>query len=181
MNRVNSRRITKLTGVDESPGSAFAELLGFVGQRYFYDARDMSRRCVHLYGVRRQQLQHHTSPSRRRSSSYHTNTRGRRDDMPPADGSSTRGGSTSIRGRVRSPHTFGGRPAAGSQRADSIGSCATQPACYSLGCDRQRDRQTNGRITVSLIAQPYGGGHENYTIAAMKSCTKYICKYTENV
>ena len=82
MNRVNSRRITKLTGVDESPGSAFAELLGFVGQRYFYDARDMSRRCVHLYGVRRQQLQHHTSPSRRRSSSYHTNTRGRRDDMP---------------------------------------------------------------------------------------------------
>jgi len=83
MNRVNSRRITKLTGVDESPGSAFAELLGFVGQRYFYDARDMSRRCVHLYGVRRQQLQHHTSPSRRRSSSYHTNTMGRRDDMPP--------------------------------------------------------------------------------------------------
>ena len=83
MNRVNSRRITKLTGVDESPGSAFAELLRFVGQRYFYDARDMSRRCVHLYGVRRQQLQHRTSPSRRRSSSYHTNTRGRRDDMPP--------------------------------------------------------------------------------------------------
>ena len=31
--------------------------------------------------------------------------RGRRDDMPPpADGSSTRGGSTSVRGRVRSPH-----------------------------------------------------------------------------
>ena len=27
-----------------------------------------------------------------------------RDDMPPADGSSTRGGSTSVRGRVRSPH-----------------------------------------------------------------------------
>ena len=79
----DSRRITKLTGVDESPGSAFAELLRFVGQRYFYDARDMSRRCVHLYGVRRQQLQHHTSPSRRRSSSYHTNARGRRDDMPP--------------------------------------------------------------------------------------------------
>jgi len=153
MHRVNSRRITKLTGVDESPGSAFAELLGFVGQRYFYDARDMSRRCVHLYGVRRQQLQHHTSPSRRRSSSYHTNTRGRRDDMPPADGSSTRGGSTSIRGRVRSPHIFGGRPAAGSQRADSIGSCATQDAT-----NRQTDRQTNGRITVSLIAQPYGGG-----------------------
>jgi len=30
--------------------------------------------------------------------------RGRRDDMPPADGSSTRGGSTSVRGQVRSPH-----------------------------------------------------------------------------
>jgi len=30
--------------------------------------------------------------------------RGRRDDMPPADGSSTRGGSTSVCGRVRSPH-----------------------------------------------------------------------------
>ena len=34
--------------------------------------------------------------------------RGRRDDMLPADGSSTRGGSTSVRGRVRSPHTSGG-------------------------------------------------------------------------
>ena len=32
-----------------------------------------------------------------------------RDDMPPADGSSTRGGSTSVRGRVRSPHISGGR------------------------------------------------------------------------
>ena len=27
-----------------------------------------------------------------------------RDDMPPADGSPARGGSTSVRGRVRSPH-----------------------------------------------------------------------------
>jgi len=45
--------------------------------------------------------------------------RGRRDDMPPppADGSSTRGGSTSVRGRFRSPHVSGGRPAAGSQLA----------------------------------------------------------------
>ena len=34
---------------------------------------------------------------------------------PPADGSSTRGGSTSVRGRVRSQHVSGGRPAAGSQ------------------------------------------------------------------
>ena len=30
--------------------------------------------------------------------------RGRRDDMPPADSSWTRGGSTSVRGPVRSPH-----------------------------------------------------------------------------
>jgi len=45
----------------------------------------------------------------------------------PADGSSTRGGSTSVRGRVRSPHISGGRPVAGSQRA------------YSLGWDQQTD------------------------------------------
>jgi len=70
--------------------------------------------------------------------------------MPPADGSSTCGGSTSVRGRVRSPHiSGGGRPAAGSQSADSLGSCATQPVCYSLGWDR--------RIAVSLNA-PQGGG-----------------------
>ena len=45
----------------------------------------------------------------------------------PADGSLTRGGSASVRGRVRSLHISGGRPAAGSQRA------------YSLGWDRQTD------------------------------------------
>jgi len=37
-------------------------------------------------------------------------SRGRRDDMPPADGSSTRGGSTSVRGRVRSPHMAKSQP-----------------------------------------------------------------------
>ena len=52
-----------------------------------------------------------------------------RTDIPPADGSSTRGGSTSVRGRVRSPHISGCRPAAGSQRA------------YNLGWDRQTNRQ----------------------------------------
>ena len=37
-------------------------------------------------------------------------SRERRDDMhPAASGSSTRGGSTSVRGRVRSPHISGGR------------------------------------------------------------------------
>ena len=62
---------------------------------------------------------------------------------PAADGSSTRGGSTSVRGRVRSPLISGGRPAAGSQRA------------YIIGWDRQ----TDGQIAVSLNAPPpYGGG-----------------------
>jgi len=64
----------------------------------------------------------------------------RRDDMSPADGSSTRGGSTSIRGRVRSPHISGGRPAAGSQRA------------YSLGWDRRTDGSRN------RLLPPYDGG-----------------------
>ena len=60
---------------------------------------------------------------------------------PAADGSSTSGGSTSVRGRVHDPHVFGARPAAGSQRA------------YSLGCDRQPD----GRIAVSLNAARTAG------------------------
>ena len=74
--------------------------------------------------------------------------RWRQDDIPSTDGSSTRGGSTSVRGRVRDPHISDGRPTAGSQRA------------YSLGWDwdRQTDRQTDGRIAVSLNAPPpYGG------------------------
>ena len=64
----------------------------------------------------------------------------------PADGSSTRGGSTSVRGRVRSPHTA-------ELQAASVpiaqGSCAPTAAA-------PRDRQTDGRIAVSLNA-PYGG------------------------
>jgi len=67
--------------------------------------------------------------------------------MPPADGSSTRGGSTSVRGRVRSPH-------AAELQAASVpiaqGSCAPTAAA-------PRDRQTDGRVAVSLNA-PYGGG-----------------------
>ena len=77
---------------------------------------------------------------------YKLSPRGRRDDMLPADGSSTRGGSTFVSGRVRGPHIFGGRPAAGSRRADSLGSYATQPACYSLGWDRRTDRRTDRGI-----------------------------------
>ena len=46
---------------------------------------------------------------------------------PPSDNSLTYGGSASVRRRFRSPHISGGRPAAGSQRA------------YSLGWDRQTD------------------------------------------
>ena len=42
-------------------------------------------------------------------------------------------------------HISGGQSAAGSQRADSLGSCATQPACYSLGWD--------GRIAVSTAGE----------------------------
>jgi len=66
----------------------------------------------------------------------------------PADGSSTRSGSTSVRGRVRSPHISDGRPAAGSQRTYSLGSCVTQPACYSLGWDRQTDGHKDGSRIV---------------------------------
>jgi len=74
----------------------------------------------------------------------------------PADGSSTRGGSTSVRGRVRSPHISGGRPGAGSQRADSLRSCATQPACYSLGWGRQTGGQTDG--SRYRLMPPTAGG-----------------------
>jgi len=76
--------------------------------------------------------------------------RGQRGDMPPsAAGSSTRGGSTSVRGRVRSPHISGGRPAAGSQRA------------YSLGWDRQ----THGQ-RCRLMPPPPTAGHNNITTGA---------------
>jgi len=79
---------------------------------------------------------------------------------PPADGSSTRGGSKSVRGRVRSPHISGGRPAAGSQRADSLGSCATQPVCCSLGWIRQADGQTGGS-PYRLVPPPRTAGAYN--------------------
>ena len=61
---------------------------------------------------------------------------GRRDDMPPpapADGSSTRGGSTSVRGRVRSPHVA-------KLQAYILG----QLRAY--GWDRQTDSRTDGGI-----------------------------------
>jgi len=66
-----------------------------------------------------------------------------RDDMPPpkAVRSKNCGGSTSVRGRVRSSHTSGGRRWL---------SCR-QPAC--LG-------QTDGRIALFQSA-PLGRGHNN--------------------
>ena len=69
----------------------------------------------------------------------------------PDDGSSiqkNRGGSTSVRGRVRSPHISGGR----------LWLSCRQPACYSLGsCAIE---QTDGRTDGSryLIMSPWGGG-----------------------
>ena len=61
-------------------------------------------------------------------------------DHDDDDGSSTGGGSTSVRGRIRSPHIYGGRLVAGSQRAYGP----------RLG---QTDGQTDGRIAVSLNAR----------------------------
>jgi len=47
---------------------------------------------------------------------------------------------------------------------NKLSPCATQPTCYSLGCDRQRDgqrdRQTDGRNAASLNA-PYDEEHNN--------------------
>jgi len=60
-----------------------------------------------------------------------------------AGGSSTRGGSTSVRGRVRSPHVT-------KQQATSV------PTAYGSGAMGQ----TDGRIALSLNA-PYGGGYKN--------------------
>ena len=60
--------------------------------------------------------------------------------MPPAD----RGGSTSVRGQIHSPHSSGGLQ----------GCCAAPIACGLASWDRQ----TDGRIAVSLNAPPYDGG-----------------------
>jgi len=66
------------------------------------------------------------------------------------------GGSKSVCGRVSSLHISGRRPAAGSQRAYSLGSCVMQPMCLQPGLG-----QKDGRIAVSLRVFPYGGGHKN--------------------
>jgi len=70
----------------------------------------------------------------------------------------SRRGSTSVRGRVRSPHISGGRPAAGSQRA------------YSLGWDRQTDG-SRYRL-MSLTPTP---GHDKYVFSRRLT----VCSATE--
>ena len=71
--------------------------------------------------------------------------RGRRDDMPPADGSSTRVASTSVHGRVRSPHVA-------KLQAASMPIAYRAAARIGLG-------QTDGWIAVSLNA-PLRRRHE---------------------
>jgi len=74
---------------------------------------------------------------------------GRRNDMlpPPADGSSTRGGFTSVRGRVRSPHMA--KLQAASMSIAYGGRCAPRAAALW-------DRQTDG--SRYRLLSPYGGG-----------------------
>jgi len=93
----------------------------FSGKRYLKCTASQSEKRPHARTHRRTTEKHKQSVWR--VETYKLSPRGRRDDMPPpADDSSTRGGSTSVRGRVRSPHISGGR------RADSLGSCAMLPA-----------------------------------------------------
>ena len=60
----------------------------------------------------------------------------------PADGSSTRGGSTSVRGRIRSPHT-------------SKLQAASVPIAYGSCAMGQTDGQTDG--SWHRLMPPYGG------------------------
>ena len=71
--------------------------------------------------------------------------------MTPADGSSTRGGSTSVRGRVRSPRISGGRLWLSCRQPASLQSRAAAPRDKQT--DRQTDSQTDRRIAVSLKAR----------------------------
>jgi len=77
-------------------------------------------------------------------------TLGRRDDMPPVDDSSTRGGSSSVRGQVRSPHMA-------KLQAASVpiaqGSYAPRTAAP---WDRETDRQRDG--SRYRFMSPYGAG-----------------------
>jgi len=68
---------------------------------------------------------------------------GNGDTICPADGSSTRDGSTSVRGRVRSPHISGGR-------------WWLQPR-VAAPWDRQTDRQTDGSRYRLIPPAPTAG------------------------
>jgi len=57
--------------------------------------------------------------------------------MPPVDGNSTRGGSTSVSGRVRSPHMVKLQAASVPIAYDSCAPTAAAP------WDRQTDKQTD--------------------------------------
>ena len=76
--------------------------------------------------------------------------------MPPAD----RGGSTSVRGRIRSPHSSGGL----AQRLGQVG---------------QTDGQTDGRIAVSLNAPAHRRGHNNRIRCSKKLEGKYSLESTD--
>ena len=91
---------------------------------------------------------------------------------PPANHATTAyrlGPPDSSRGSVLGRNIWGLAPGErdNADRASTVNKlspCATQPTCYSLGCDRQRDgqrdRQTDGRNAASLNA-PYEEEHNN--------------------
>jgi len=74
----------------------------------------------------------------------------RRDDMPPAE----RGGSTSVRVRIRSPHSL--------------------VACRAAWTDRQTDRRTDGSRHCLMLPLPYSGAHNqwrNYNFFGPRQCS----------
>jgi len=80
----------------------------------------------------------------------------------PGDGSSTRDGSTSVRGRVRSPHISGGR-------------WWLQPR-VAAPWDRQTDGQTDGQIAVSLNpSPPLQRGHRKFILLKTYMTTSIAC------
>jgi len=97
---------------------------------------------------------------------------GRQVNMPPANGSSTCGGSTSVRGRIHSSHIAGGRPAAG-YIANSLGSCTTQPAGDILGWNRQTDG-------LRYRLMPPWRGHKNSRLGTDRVRQKVVTRQQAN-
>jgi len=77
----------------------------------------------------------------------------------PGDGSSTRDGSTSVRGRVRSPHISGGR-------------WWLQPR-VAAPWDRQTDRQTDG--SRYRLIPPLQRGHRKFILLKTYMTTSIAC------